>query len=189
MMLEHLFGSRTRVKLLRLFCRHPEQAFFVRELTRKTNEQINSIRRELNNLEKIGLLKSELKDKKKYYQVINNFILYPEIKALILKSRFTIEREFVSKVKKFGSVQYLALCGYFVDDPEAPVDLFIVGKVSKNKLAQLLEKFNEGFGYEVRFTVIDLNEFKYRKEITDKFLYEIINRQKIVLVDKIYNNL
>ncbi|MFA6027921.1 MAG: hypothetical protein WC752_03265 [Patescibacteria group bacterium] len=184
-MLEQLFGSRTRVKLLRLFCRYPEQRFFVRELTRKIDEQINSIRRELANLEKMGLLKSEVKDKKKYYQIIPDFILYPEIKALILKSRFTMEREFVSGIKKFGTLQYLALCGYFVDDKEAPVDLFIVGRVSKKKLADLLEKFNRGFGYEVRFTVMDIDEYKYRKEITDKFLYEILNRNKIIVVDKL----
>lgn len=185
-MLEHLFGSRTRVKLLRIFCQYSDQQFFVRELTRKIGEQINSVRRELTNLEKIGLLKSNLQNKKKFYQIVTSHILYSEIKSLILKSRFTIEREFVAKVKKFGSVQYLILCGYFVDDKEAPVDLFIVGRVSKKKLALLLEKFNEGFGYEVRFTAMNLEEFRYRKEVTDKFLYDIINRKKIVLVDKIH---
>lgn len=184
-MLEQLFGSRTRVKLLRLFSNNPDQAFYVRELTRKLGEQINSIRRELANLEKIGFLKSELQSKKKYYQVVPEYILYPEIKSLILKSRFTLEREFVSKIKKFGTIKYLALCGYFVDDKEAPVDLLIVGRISKKRLEAMLAKFSAGFGQEVRYTIMDAKEYQYRKDVTDKFLYETLNRQKVVVVNKL----
>lgn len=184
-MLEHLFGSRTRVKLLRLFSNNPDKTFFVRELTRKLDEQINSIRRELINLEKIGFLSSEIINKKKYYRVVTDFFLYQEIKSLMLKSRFTLERAFVSNIKKLGSIQYIALCGYFVDEKNAPVDLLIVGKINKKKLGKFLEEFSKNFGQEIRYTVMDVNEYKYRKEITDKFLYSIINGQKVVVINKL----
>lgn len=184
-MLEQLFGSRTRVKLLRLFLANPNQAFFVRELTRKIHEQINSIRRELANLEKMGFVASYTEDQKKYYQVSTDFMLYQELKSLMLKSRLTLEKKFLDSIKATGKLQYLVLTGYFVDDLEASVDLFIVGRINKNKLKLLLERFSDNFGQKLRYTEMDLDEYKYRKDITDKFLYDIINRKKVVVVDKI----
>ena len=184
-MLEQLFGSRTRVKILRLYFANPDASFYVRELTRRIGEQINSVRRELENLTKMGILQPEERNRKKYYHIKHDFILYSELKALFLKSRMTLEKRIVSRIKETGSVSYLALCGYFVDDQEAPVDLFIVGRINKKKLTSLLEKFSENFGQELRYTAITTDEYNYRKEITDKFLYDIINRNKVIVVDKI----
>ncbi|MBU0670689.1 winged helix-turn-helix domain-containing protein [Patescibacteria group bacterium] len=184
-MLEQLFGSRTRVKILRLFYAHPDSSFFVRELTRKVGEQINSVRRELENLSNMGILISEQKDRKKYYRLNQDFILNAELKALFLKSRMTLERKVINQIKETGSISYLALCGYFLDDQEALVDLFIIGRVNKRKLDNLLEKFSETFGQELRFTSMTTEEYRYRKDVTDKFLYEIINRDKVVVIDKL----
>ena len=58
-MIEQLFGSKTRVKLLQLFYSNPNRSFYVREITRKIDEQINSVRRELSNLLNIGIITSE----------------------------------------------------------------------------------------------------------------------------------
>lgn len=184
-MLEQLFGSRTRVKLLRIFLSNPETAFYVRELVRKTGEQINSIRRELSNLEDLGLINSQTKNLRRFYKAQENFVLYPELRSLLLKARLTIERQFLKDLKNLGTIQYLALLGYFVDDREAPVDIFVVGRISKTKLRKLLERFNRSFGEELRYTVIDHSEFKYRHDVTDKFLFDILNRKKIVVINKI----
>ena len=184
-MLEQLFGSRTRVKILRLFYTNSDSSFYVREITRKIGEQINSVRRELDNLSKIGILNSELKNRKKYYFLNQDFVLSQELRSLFLKSRMTLEKRVINRVKETGSITYLALCGYFVDDPNAPVDLFIVGRVNRKKLDILLEKFSENYGQELRFTTMTADEYNYRKDITDKFLYDIINRNKVVVIDKI----
>ena len=184
-MLEQLFGSRTRVKILRLFYANPDSSFYVREMTRRVGEQINSVRRELDNLSKIGILDSELKNRKKYYRLNPDFILNTELRSLFLKSRMTLEKRIINRVKETGTISYLALCGYFVDDQQAPVDLFIVGRINRKKLELLLEKFSENFGQELRYTTMTTDEYNYRKEITDKFLYDIINRTKVVVIDKI----
>jgi predicted transcriptional regulator len=90
-MLEHLFGSKTRVKLLSLFLRHPDEAIFVRELTRRVGTQINAVRRELANLVRFGLIREVVEEgvseegvkrpglKRKYYKVNKSFSLLPEI--------------------------------------------------------------------------------------------------------------
>ncbi len=68
-MVEQLFGSKTRVKLLQLFYGNPNRSFYVREITRKIDEQINSVRRELSNLLSIGIITSDNTNNKLYYEV------------------------------------------------------------------------------------------------------------------------
>lgn len=187
-MLDQLFGSRTRVKLLRLFLTHPQQQFFVRELTREINEHINSVRRELKHLEVLGLVTAKNKDRKKYYQVDVSFSLYPELKSLILKSRLTLEKKFIEKLQETGRIQYLALMGYFTDDDSSVIDLFIIGTVPKKHLKELLEEFNKQFGRELRYTLMKASEYQYRREVTDKFLFTILNGKQVVVIDKLNIN-
>lgn len=75
-MIEQLFGSKTRVKLLHLFYENPNRSFYVREITRKIDEQINSVRRELANLLSIGIITSDNSNNKLYYEVNQVFDYY-----------------------------------------------------------------------------------------------------------------
>jgi len=186
-MLEHIFGSRTRVKLLRVFLTNPDSHYFVRELTRKIKERINSVRRELDNLEKIELITHEEDSQKKYYRVNHNFILYPELKALILKSRLIIERNLGKSLKHLGQISYLALTGIFTSVPEAQTDILIVGKVNRARLKRLIQQFHKDFDQRIRYTVMSKKEFEYRNDLTDKFLYTILENRKIVMTDKIFS--
>ena len=192
-MLENIFGSRTRVKLLKLFLNHPEEKFFVRELSRAIEEKINSVRRELENLERVGLIKAvpEItgaigkKDKKKFYTVDTNFILYPEFKNLILKSRLLLERSLAQEINNLGKIKFLMLTGFFVDNNKAKTDLLVVGNIDRQKLKKLIAKMEKSFEQEIRFTVMSTQEFNYRNQITDKFLFEVLEGKKIVLVDNL----
>src|SRR6266567_4501755 len=81
-MIEQLFGSKTRVKLLRLFYGNPNRSFYVREITRKIDEQINSVRRELSNLLQIGIITSDTTNNKLYYEVNQKFEFYGPLQAM-----------------------------------------------------------------------------------------------------------
>ena len=74
--IEQLFGSKTRVKLLQLFYSNPNRAFYVREITRKIDEQINSVRRELSNLLSIGIITSDATQNRLYYEVNQSYEHY-----------------------------------------------------------------------------------------------------------------
>jgi len=194
-MLEHLFGSKTRVRLLRLFLHHPEEAFFVRELARKTHFQMNAVRRELDNLVKFGALveskqTGEKKEKgpssqRRYYRLNTDFVLYSELRALILKSQILLEQNFVKRVQDMGAVKYLALTGRFVDMPELSTDLLVIGKVNRDRLERLIQDFERELGASVRFTVLTGSEFQYRKQVGDKFIYSILESKKVVVVDEL----
>jgi len=184
-MLEKLFGSKTRTKLLKLFLSSSDKTFYVRELTRLINERLNSVRRELLNLEKFGLIKTVSRGQKKFYFLNNDFLLIDELKALFVKARMLLERSLISKVEALKGIKYLALTGYFVKDESQEIDLLIVGNISKTKLESIIKNMEKNFDQEFRYTFLTTQEFKYRKQITDKFLYNILNSKKIVVVDKL----
>jgi len=194
-MLEQLFGSNTRSRLLNLFLRNIDRPFYVRELTRKIKAQINSVRRELQNLEEIGLLKTDIESDnsatgkkkfaaKKYYQVNKDFVLFRELQALILKSQLLLQKDLKGKINQLGKVHYLALTGSFLGREDLPVDMFIIGKVNAAKLKKLIRRFEKSLGDEINYTAMPLQEFNYRRQITDRFLFSIIESPKIVLIDK-----
>jgi predicted transcriptional regulator len=86
-MLEHLFTSRTRVQLLELFLLRPEREIHVREICRRTGLNINAVRRELANLEGLGLLTSRRAGNARFYTVNIAFPVYQELVGIFLKMK------------------------------------------------------------------------------------------------------
>src|SRR3990167_5390404 len=81
-MIDALFGSKTRIKLLHLFLNNPGKSFYVREITRLIDEQINSVRRELANMLSIGIITSDSADNKLYYEVNQRYEHYVALRAI-----------------------------------------------------------------------------------------------------------
>lgn len=217
-MLAKLFGSNARVKILKLFLVNPEKNFYIRQISRDLGLQINSVRRELDNLEKFGLLKSfsaknseEEKDEvdtisnrkttitkkkeksvdaagsqeKKYFQVNKDFILYEEIKSVIVKSQMLYERDFVKKIEVLGKMDLFILSGFFTNSESSPVDLFIVGRINKQKLVNVIAELEKDMGREFNFTIMDHKEYLFRRDMTDVFLYNVLEGEKIVIIDNL----
>ncbi len=218
-MLAKLFGSNARVKILKLFLLHPEEKYYIRQISRDLGLQINSVRRELENLEKFGLLKSfsaknsnekeafvedkiettkttvtkqKLKvvdvangQEKKYFQVDKDFILYEEVKAVIVKSQMLYERDFVKKIEDLGKLSLFLLTGFFTNSDNSPVDLFIVGKINKGKLTEIIKSLEKEMNREFNYTIMDYKEYIFRRDMTDVFIYNVLEGDNIVIVDNI----
>ncbi|QQS59510.1 hypothetical protein IPN35_01300 [Candidatus Peregrinibacteria bacterium] len=176
----------TRVKLLRLYLLSPEgQEFFVRELTRSLDEQINSIRRELENLEKIGMLRGKVRERKKYYSVNSQFPILNELRTIFQKAEGP-HQQILKKIQRFGMVDLLVLTGAFVD-ASGGVDIVVVGKLDKERLSDYLSRELAGeLKHEIRFSVFSREDFLYRLECKDKFSQDLLkNPKNIVLANKI----
>lgn len=186
---EQLFGSKTRVKLLRLFLVNTEPVhYYIREICRITGEHLNSIRRELDNLEKLGLiLKEKTKDgggsQKVFYKINNDFILFNELKTLFIKSQLLLERSLVEKIGEAGHVQLLVLTGGFTSNEDAATDILIVGRVKLAVLSKLIKQFEKELGHDLNYTAMSTSEFTYRRDLTDLFLYNILENKKVILID------
>ncbi len=185
-MLEQLFGSKTRVKLLQFLLNNPDKAYYLRQLTRNLGGQLNSIRREIENLEKLGIVKiDEISRAKKYFKTNTEFILYPELKALILKSQLLLEKNFITEIEKCAKISLLVLTGFFVGIENYPTDMLIIGKINKEKMNSLIKKFERQLNHQIKYTVMSYNEYRYRQDITDRFLYDILEGKKAIIIDKI----
>ncbi len=187
-MLEQLFSSRTRVKLLKKFLLNPDSKYYVRELTREIDERINSVRRELDNLINIDFLITFNQDKKKFYQVNKDFLLFTEIEALIIKSQSLIENKIIDRIKKIKGIKYCIFTGRFVKQLDTLTDILIVGdRIESDKFKQIVKLLEKNFDQEINYTILSTAEFNSRSQMTDKFIYNILNSPKIVVVDKIFS--
>lgn len=189
-MVEQLFGSKTRVKLLQLFYSNPGRSFYVREITRKIDEQINSVRRELANLLSIGIISSETSDNNRlYYEVNQEYEYHIPLSAIFgggVMSAPTAPAADTQagSIKTLGNVNLAFYTGQFTRDEASGTDLFIVGDVNQTKLSKFISELEAQEGKELRFTVMAPQEFKYRQQVNDRFLTLVLASKKQVLIDK-----
>lgn len=182
-MLKRLFTSNTRVKLLSVFLLNPDNEYFIRELTRKLNEQINSVRRELDNLKKMGLLKTKTKNRKKYYVVNKKFVAFNELRSIFVKA-LSEKESMVKKISEFGELDLLVLSGMFVEK-ESAIDLLIVGLIDRKKMEDYFSNEIET-RRPVRFSIMSREEYLYRAKCNDKFISDIMNDgDNIIAINKI----
>lgn len=196
-MLEYIFGSKTRLKLLSLFLKSPNCNFFVRELSRKTGNQLNAVRREIDNLLKINLIvartdeaapdakKVSGEDKRKYFCLNPVGKLNRELLTLLIKDQFLTEESFINTLKGSGGVDYLVLGGQFMGEKDAPTDILIVGSLAAKEVKRLIKIFEQETGRELRYTVMPKREFLYRRNVADKFLSTLLQGKHLIALDKI----
>lgn len=193
-MIEQLFGSKTRVKLLHLFYSNPNRSFYVREITRKIDEQINSVRRELANLLSIGIITSDNNNNKLYYEVSQTYEYYDPLELIFgagktsskpkAKSAAIATDEEQADLKHLGNVEMALFTGSFTRDETASIDVLIVGNVNQTQLTKYIEALEKKEGRDIRYAVLSLDEYKYREQIHDRFVAQIQAAKKQILIDK-----
>lgn len=183
--LEQIFGSMTRFNLLKLFYNEPEKDFFMRELARLTDNQLNAVRREVFNLESIAIIKAVAgsEPKKRYYRLNTDFTLHNELSSLIIKSELLAEKSLVDLLSSVHGIELCIFTGALLST-DAPCDILIVGKVNKNELEKIIKRFESDAGKSIDYAVFTQEEYKQRKSLTDKFLFGILEGKKMVVIDK-----
>jgi hypothetical protein len=200
-MVEQLFGSKTRVKLLQLFYSNPNRSFYVREITRKIDEQINSVRRELSNLLSIGIITSDNTNNKLYYEVNQKYDFYDPLQAIFgggvgvpakkpaakktTKAAQPVGGNEADDLKALGHIELAVLTGQFTRDERAGVDLVLVGTVNTNAVNKYVADLEAKEGKEIRYVVMKPSDYKYRQQIRDRFVTELAAAKKQVLIDQL----
>ena len=186
---EKLFGSKTRAKLLELFFANTTKSFYVREITRVIEEQINSVRRELMNLESIGIVRNETFDNKIYYAANMKHpyahafqeMFAPQKAAAVVRVQ-EIKRkpsnsweEYIKPVAK-----YLRAMALFNRAPgQDGIDLLIVGDDKTKKLTRWAEVVEKKQGKPLDYVILGRDDYLYRKSVKDRFVMGILEDSEI----------
>jgi len=184
--LQYLFTSRVRLKVLELFILHPNDRFYVREIVRAVGEEINAVRRELKRLNKIGLLRSEARANRRYYEVKDSFRYYPELLRMLGKSS-GLGGDIVSNAEQLGNIRYAILSlELLLGRKSKPheVDLMIVGDVNNELLTKIVKDSEAHYGHEINYTTMPLDEYKFRRHRRDQFVVQILSQPFVVLIGK-----
>lgn len=208
-MFEQLFGSKTRVKLLQLFYSNPNRSFYVREITRKIDEQINSVRRELSNLLSIGILTSDANNNRLYYEVSQDYEYYQPLSTIFggqpaesTSKKTTLfktaakttakaktgtdlpsEHALAKDARTTGKVDLALLTGQFTRDEAAGVDVVLVGDLNQAKTAKFISELEKTENKELRWVTMTMSDFNYRQQINDRFINNVLAAKKQVIIN------
>lgn len=196
-MIDKLFGSKTRVKLLHLFLNHPGQSFYVREITRLIDEQINSVRRELSNMLEVGVITSDTAENKLYYEVNQRYEYYTALRAIFAGEHIdatkpslaatdddSVNEQYLSTIAGITSLRLAIIAGVLVRGSTSSVDVLLVGNVPATKVKAAMAIIEKLEGREINYAVMPYDDFYYRLSVRDKFISEILAAKHTVAIDK-----
>jgi DNA-binding transcriptional ArsR family regulator len=182
--LKDLFISKTRVKLLDIFLSNPGELFYVRQLTRQTNEEINAVRRELLRMETLGLVKSEKRGNRLYYFFRDDYLFYQDLLKMVAKAN-GLGQELIKQKNKIGNIKFTFMSGRFIrrlKPKEGYVDVLVVGEVVMAQLAALIRKYENLLDREINYTAMTEEEYQFRKRRRDPFILQVLAQSRVMLI-------
>ena len=192
--LEQLFDSPIKVKLLKLFLRNPGKHYLMPDIIRKTQGSKRAVSQQVRGLASIGLLLSKrVKTNKKkeiigglYFNVNPKFDFYAELQSLVLKSSPTSKEKMLKRLMKIGRIKMALISGVFLNTANSRVDLFLVGDdLSHKKLMNFLADMEAEVGKEIEYAAMETKEFNYRFNMFDRFVRDILEKPHEKLLNKL----
>ena len=186
--LEKLFGSKTRTKLLALFFENPERSYYVREITRVIGEQINSVRRELLNLDSIGVIKNETYDNKVYYSANTR---HPFCRPLMDMFSRKLDVMTDNEVRQSSWDEYIRPVRNYLKallvtnrvPGEEGIDMLVIGDDRTKKLTHWAEVVEKKQGRPLNYVILSADDFLYRRSVRDRFIIEVLEMDVSELID------
>ena len=184
-MLQDLFISKTRVKLLEILLSDPTQIHHVRDLVRQTGEEINAVRRELARMEGLGMVKKEPRGNRLYYWFRHDYIYYFDLLSLVAKAT-GLGANIIKNHNKIGQIRLAMLSGPFVrHEPrkiQNEVELLIVGNLNLTELANVIRLEEAKRGVSINYTPMTDEELKFRRSRRDPFLLDILTHTRVMII-------
>ena len=189
------------MKILRLFLLNPQGAYDVPMVAEKSKVSVSEARRELTLLKAAGVIsnksftkeifskKKDAKPKKKRvqgFQLKTTFPLLSALKGLIVSETPLNRDEIARRFKGVGKIKFLAISGIFIDEPEARVDVLIVGDdLKKRSIENVLRTIEAEIGHELSYGALETSEFLYRVSVYDKFVRDVLDGRHDTVIDRI----
>ena len=184
-MLETILGSKLRSKVLGWLFTHPDERYFVRQLTSLLKEDSTNVSRELIRLEKTGVLVSTKEGKQKYYQANRKSPVYNELHGLIVKTTGVADVLRSALLPSAGRIKVAFIFGSIAsgnEDKASDIDMMVVGDISFGDVVSLISSAEEKLGREINSVVYPIAEFTQKVKTDHHFVKTVIEGEKIFLV-------
>jgi hypothetical protein len=184
--LEFLFGSKVKSRLLRFFILNPEQKHTLSEIAKKNMVKVSEAKRELEHFSKMKFIIERKNNGSRYYVFNQNFPYYLELKRLIVKSNIYPSSQSFSKIKSIGDIKLVLVSGIFLNYPKSKADLLLVANnVSRAKLKNFMSNLEAEIGKEISYALMTSEEFQYRMNMLDRFVLDFLEGPHDEIVNKI----
>jgi hypothetical protein len=184
--LEFLFGSKTKARLLRFFLMNPDQEFRTADINGKNMLKTSQAKSALNELKRNKFVLERKKNRRKFYTLNPKFPFLVELKGLFVKSNIYPQCSSLKKIRSVGDVKLALISGIFLNYPKSKADLVLVANnVSHSKLRNLMSNIEAEVGKEVSYVLMSGDEFKYRLDMLDRFLLDFLENPHDEVVNKI----
>lgn len=182
--LAKLFGGQARVRIMRLFVLNRENNFEIEDIVSRTRITKSNVRKELNSLLAMGFIKQKTitkegsrgaKKKIPAWSLDSSFQYSKQIREILIDPALLVQENLIDKFKPIGKIKLMIVAGVFIGSPKSRADLLLVGdKLKKNVLQQVIKGLEAEIGKELDYVVFDSEEFKYRLDMYDKLVCDII---------------
>lgn len=191
--LAKLFGGQPRVKIMRLFLLNSNNDFEIEDIVGRSRVTKPNVRKEINSLVGIGFIKHKIITKEGYrgakkkvstWHLNLAFEHLPSIQELLVNPEILLQDDFSERFKPIGKIKLMVVSGVFIGDSKSRVDIMLVcDKLNKTALNQIIKGLEAEIGKELLYVVFDSNEFKYRLDMYDKLVCDVIDLPHKKLVD------
>lgn len=191
--LAKLFGGQARVKIMRLFLLNNESMFEIEEVVSRSRVTKANSRKEVNALLAMNFIKQKAithegsrgaKKKTPAWQLNSSFPYIDSIRDLLVDPSLLLREDLTSRFKNIGKVKLMVVSGIFIGSEKSRADILIVGdKLKKNIIQQIIKGLESEVGKELNYVVLDSDEFKYRIDMYDKLVCDIIDLPHERIVD------
>lgn len=187
--LEKLFDSPAKLRLLKLFLRNPGESFTLAEIRRRTMVETAAVKAQLQKLQDMRLISaSKKRGKNEYLFSVNpSFIFYDELQNLILKSSPADEDKIATRIRNMGKVRLVILSGIFMkpDRENSRTDILVVADaISEQRFKNYIRQLEAEAGVEIQYTILATEEYEYRTKMFDRFLRDILEKPHKVVVGR-----
>ena len=183
-MLQRIIPSKARRKILELFFHNPAGSYYLRKIVRDVNEEVNSVKRELDILSKDKVLHKERRLNKVFYTLNKNYIFFDEFLRIFAKMN-SLSNLIYKNMSKLGKVKFITLSMKYAKKiviKEDEIYFLFVGTIVVPEVVSIVSTIEKEFGKEINYTIMKIEEFNFRKKNNDPFIWRFLKQPKIMLV-------
>lgn len=172
-----IFGSPYRARVIRFFVLNEPTVHKTVDISKMLKIKKPLLQKELNTLCTIGLLNKKLsKGRTAGYQLNVDFKNLNPLKELVLHPDFIKKEEYPRKFRTAGKLKLVVISGTLTNNNKSRADLLVVAdRVKRTAFESALRAIEAEIGKELVYVLLDTNEFKYRMEMRDKLLADILD--------------